>query len=115
MARAGTRVAQLAVTFGMSEVTIYNWLKQERIDRGEAEGATTSQQLELGAAKRRIRQLETELAVSRKVNEVFPEGGDRPKRLYPVIESLAGQGINVQQACRCSACRSRVLRLEGPA
>lgn len=37
------RVAQLAVTFGMSEVTIYNWLKQERIDRGEAEGATTSQ------------------------------------------------------------------------
>ena len=25
----------------MSEATIYNWLKQDRIDRGEAEGATT--------------------------------------------------------------------------
>lgn len=31
-ARAGTCVPQLTVTSGMSEVTIYNWLKQERID-----------------------------------------------------------------------------------
>ena len=36
LARSGKRVAQLAETFGMSEATIYNWLKQERIDRGEA-------------------------------------------------------------------------------
>ena len=40
LARSGTRVAQLAETFGMSEATIYNWLKQERIDRGEAPGLT---------------------------------------------------------------------------
>jgi transposase len=79
LARAGTRVKQLAVTFQMSEVTVYNWLKQDRIDRGEAEGATTSQQLELAAAKRRIRLLETELAVARKVNEVFLSEGIRPK------------------------------------
>ena len=26
LARSGTRVAQLAETFGMSEATIYNWL-----------------------------------------------------------------------------------------
>ena len=79
LARSGTRVALLASTFGMSEVTIYNWLKQERIDRGEVEGATTGQQLELAAAKRRIRQLETELAVSRKINEVFLKEGISPK------------------------------------
>ena len=35
--------------------------------------------LELAAAKRRIRQLETELAVSRRVNEVFLEQGLPPK------------------------------------
>jgi transposase len=35
LARAGTRVRQLAATFGMSEATIYSWLKQEQIDRGE--------------------------------------------------------------------------------
>ena len=79
LARAGTKVKQLAATFQMSDATIYNWHKRERIDRGEAEGQTTSQQPELAAARRRIRQLETELAVSRKINEVFLKEGVSPK------------------------------------
>jgi transposase-like protein len=79
LARAGTKVAQLSKTFGISDATIYNWLKQEKIDRGEIEGLSTDQALELAAAKRRIKQLETELAVSRKVNEVFLEGDLPPK------------------------------------
>lgn len=79
LARSGSRIAQLADTFGMSAVSIYNWLKQERIDRGEEIGHTTDQQLELAAAKRRIAQLETELAVARKVNEVFLKEGINPK------------------------------------
>jgi len=79
LARSGTRVAQLSSTFGMSEATIYNWIKQEQIDRGEIDGFSTDQALELTAAKRRIRQLETELAVSRKVNEVFLKGDLPPK------------------------------------
>jgi transposase-like protein len=32
LARAGTRVAQLAETFGMSDAVIYGWLKQEHND-----------------------------------------------------------------------------------
>jgi len=79
LARSGTRVAQLSATFGMTETTIYNWLKQDRIDRGGEAGQTTDQQLELAAAKRRIKQLETELAVARKVNEVFLQEGVSPK------------------------------------
>ncbi len=79
LARAGTRVAQLAETFGMSEAVIYGWLKQERIDRGETPGLSTEGQMELAAANRRIRELETELAVSRKVNEVFLEQNLPPK------------------------------------
>ena len=71
LARAGTRVKQLAATFAISEATIYTWRKQDRIDRGDLDGLSTDQAVELAAAKRRIRQLETELAVSRKVNEVF--------------------------------------------
>ncbi len=58
LARSGTKVAQLAETFGMSDATIYTWLKQEKIDRGEVEGTSTDQALELAAAKRRIKQLE---------------------------------------------------------
>jgi transposase len=72
LARTGTRVAQLAETFGIAEATIYSWLKQDRIDRGEEPGLTTDGQMELASARRQIRQLETELAVSRK-----PLPGDR--------------------------------------
>ena len=79
LARSGTKVSQLSATFGMSEATVYNWLRQEQIDRGEIAGTSTDMALDLAQAKRRIRQLETELAVSRKVNEVFLEQGLAPK------------------------------------
>lgn len=79
LARAGTKVSQLSETFGMTQASIYNWLKQDRVDRGEAPGLSTEGQMELAAAKRRVRQLETELAVSRKVNEVFLEQNLPPK------------------------------------
>jgi transposase-like protein len=59
LALAGTRVPQLSLTFGMTETTIYNWLKQDRVDRGEMPGLSTEQQLDLASAKRRIRQLES--------------------------------------------------------
>jgi transposase len=79
LARSGTRVAQLSETFGMTEATIYSWINQEKVDRGEVEGQSSEQALELKAARRRIRQLETELAVSRKVNEVFLDQDLAPK------------------------------------
>jgi transposase-like protein len=41
LARVGTKVSQLAATFGMTDETIYNWLKQEKVDRGELAGTTT--------------------------------------------------------------------------
>jgi transposase len=81
LAKSGMRVERLAETFGMTLATIYSWLKQDRIDRGEAPGLSTEGQMELAAARRRIRQLETELAVSRKVNEVFLEQNLPPKPL----------------------------------
>ena len=65
-------------TFAVSEATIYNWIKQEKVDRGEI-GLSTDQAVELTAAKRRIRQLETELTMSRKVNEVFLSQDLAPK------------------------------------
>jgi putative transposase len=98
LARAGTRVAQLAETFGMSEAVIYGWLKQDRIDRGEAPGLSTEGQMELAAAKRRIRQLETELAVSRKVNEVFLEQ-NLPQKPLPGDRLPDGQAFDVLRAC----------------
>ena len=69
---------QLSVTFGMTETTIYNWLKQERIDRGEAEGRRPTSS-STGRRQAPDQQLETELAVARKVNEVFLKEGISPK------------------------------------
>jgi hypothetical protein len=63
---AHDHVAQLAGVFGVSEAAVCNWLKQDRIDRGEVDGLRTDQALELAATKRRIRQLEIGLAVAQK-------------------------------------------------
>ncbi len=63
----------------MSQATIYNWIRQDKIDHAEIDGLDTNQQVELTAAKKRIHQLETELAIARKVNEVFLRAGVCPK------------------------------------
>lgn len=115
LARAGTRVAQLAETFGMTETMIYNWINQEKIDRGEVVGQTTDQALELAAAKRRIRELETELAsrgrsmrsFSIRISPQKPLPGDR-------VSDRAG---NQRQTRLPGPRRIRVwlLRLEGQA
>ncbi len=96
----------MAETFGMTQASIYNWLKQDRIDRGEAPGLSTEGQMELAAAKRRIRQLETELAVSRKVNEVFLEPEPAPKSLF-----LPGDRLPDRAGVRRSAGVSDARRL----
>ena len=99
LARAGTRVQQLSVTFGMTETTIYNWLKQERVDRGEEAGRTTDQQLELAAAASDQAARNRAGGGSEGQRGVL-ERGHQPKRLFPVIESLTGRGISVVHACR---------------
>jgi hypothetical protein len=38
LARSGTKVSQLAETFGMTQASIYSWLKQDRIDRVRRQG-----------------------------------------------------------------------------
>ena len=79
LAGAGSKPKDLAEAFGMSEATVYNWLRQQRIDNGEEDGTSTDQAIQLKAAQKRTKQLETELAVSRKVNEIFLSDGIPPK------------------------------------
>jgi len=80
---AGRRVAEVARDLGISEQTIYNWRRQDRIDRGLDAGLTSAEKAELAAAKKRIRELEAELAVYRRATELLkdgadPKGGSRP-------------------------------------
>ena len=61
----GRSVASLSADLGVSE-KIYNWRRQDTIDRGLEPGPTSEEQAELVAARRRIAELETELAVTRR-------------------------------------------------
>jgi transposase-like protein len=79
----GRKVADVARDLGVSEQAIYGWRRQERIDRGLEPGLSTLERTELAAAKRRIRELEAELAVHRRAAALLkatvdPKGGSRP-------------------------------------
>ena len=82
---AGRPIAEIAVQLGVSDQTIYNWRNQDQIDRGARAGISTSESVELTAARKRIRELETELAVTTRANELLkaqtdPKGGGRSSR-----------------------------------
>lgn len=82
---AGKPVAEIAVQLGMTAQTVYNWRNQDQIDRGLRAGVSTSESGELVAARKRIRELETELEVTRRANELLkaqsdPKGGGRSSR-----------------------------------
>ena len=78
----GRSVASVAHDLDVSDQAIYNWRRQDRIDRGEVEGLTTKEKAELAAARKRIAGLETELAIARRAvdllkEETNPKGGTR--------------------------------------
>jgi transposase len=57
----------------VSDQTMCNWHRQNRIDRGQTPGLSTAEKSVLATANRRIRELETELAVSRRAVELLKE------------------------------------------
>ena len=60
----GGPVAEVAQQLGVSGQTIYNWRRQDLVDRGLRPGVTTGESAELVAARRRIRELECELVTA---------------------------------------------------
>ena len=80
---AGRTVADVARDLQISPESIYAWRRQDRIDRGEVPGLSSLEKSELAVARRRIAQLEAEIAVHRRASELLgkvvpPEGGSRP-------------------------------------
>ena len=71
--------------WGTSAQSISTWRRQDRIDKGLLAGLSSHEHHELVAARRRIAQLETELAVTRRAAELLKEqappfDGSRPSR-----------------------------------
>lgn len=82
---AGRPVATVAAELGTSGQSIYTWRRQARIDAGLEAGVTTAEHAELVALRKRVRELETELAIHRRATELLkgdvdPKGGSRPSR-----------------------------------
>ncbi|CAN5505216.1 transposase [soil metagenome] len=80
MARSGKAVSALCAEYGISDATIYRWLNQDRIDHGEKAGTTSTQNAELTAANKRIRELEHELDLVRKAAAIFDEREQIPPK-----------------------------------
>ena len=101
--RSGRRVAEVAATVDVPEGTLYRWVRQERIDRGELAGTSTSETAELRAARRRIAELESELAIVKRASALFDKGTVvRPKALFGIVETLARGGIT--ESCGSPIC-----------
>lgn len=82
---AGRPVAQVANDLQISAQVIYTWRRQELIDSGQMPGMTSSDHAELVAARKRIAELESELAIHRRAAEflgdvVPPKGATRRSR-----------------------------------
>ncbi len=82
LVEAGRPVVDVARDLGISAQSIYTWRRQDRVDKGLQPGLTSAEKAELVAARRRIAELETELAVARRAAELLreatpPKGGSR--------------------------------------
>lgn len=69
--RGDSPLAQLATDFGVSEASIYNWVKQADIDDGVRPGLTEAEREELREIKRRNRVLEEENLILRRAAAFF--------------------------------------------
>jgi transposase-like protein len=77
--RSGWSVTKTAHDLDVTTTTIYNWVKQDRIDRGEILGVSTQESKELVRARRRIRELENEVEILRRAHELLGKDVLRPK------------------------------------
>lgn len=85
LVESGRPVAEVAADLGVSDQTVYNWWNQHLIDTGCKPGVSSTDNAELAAARKRIAELETELAAARRANEllkavVLPKRGSRRSR-----------------------------------
>ena len=76
LVRAGKPISRVAAELGISEGGLHNWIRQDQIDRGERPGLTTPESTELAKARKRIRQLGTEVEILKRAAKLL--GEDRP-------------------------------------
>ena len=99
--RAGRSVAELVRDLQISDQTIYTWRRQELIDTGQLPGISSSDQAELVAARRRIAELETELAIHRRAAQLLKEAVPPKAQGHQVKDRPALSRSVGLRGCRC--------------
>ncbi|HET6295250.1 MAG TPA: IS3 family transposase [Kribbella sp.] len=95
----GVTIEQIATDFGVHPMTLHKWMRQADIDEGTKPGKSTSDSAELQELRRRNRLLEQENEVLRRAAAYLSQA-NLPKRLYPLVNELAADGIPVAVTCR---------------
>jgi len=105
----GKPVTTSAVELGVSAAAIHSWVGHDQVEGGRPwdhdapgsrrPGFTTPGSIELGKAKKRIRQLE-EVAVLKKVSKLFGQDRPRPKGVHLMIDAVVGTGHRAKLCCR---------------
>ena len=96
---AGRSVAEVASDLGVSGQTIYNSRNQDLVDRGERPGLRSPELAELQAARRRIAELESELAATKRANELLKVAVP-PKGRFRAIAQMAEERHPIQVSRR---------------
>ncbi|MGW6971524.1 IS3 family transposase [Streptomyces sp. NPDC054952] len=95
----GVTVEQVATDFGVHPMTLWKWMRQADIDDGSKPGTSSQESAELREARRRIKLLEQENEVLRRAAAYLSQA-HLPKRIYPFVKELAGDGVPVTVTCR---------------
>ena len=95
---AGRAVSDVAESLGVAESCLYRWRKQDLIDRGQADGASSQASAEPTGAKKRIRDPEEEVKTLRKaaaaVQEVVPAGVR-----FRLLAQLRVDSVRIGRSC----------------
>ena len=83
LVRAGKSITTAAVQHGVSAAAMHGWVRPDQIDRGERPGTSTPDTAELAKAKKRIRQLETEVEILKIAAKLLGEDHIGPKGFTP--------------------------------
>jgi len=70
-------IADVAKELDLVEQTVGNWVRQERIDRGEREGLTSEERDELNSLRREVKRLNVERELLKRAVAFWVKESDR--------------------------------------
>jgi len=73
----GRSIKDVAVEYKLVGQTVGNWVRQEKIDRGEREGLSSEEREELGQLRREVKRLSTERELLKRAVTFWVKESDR--------------------------------------